>query len=63
MNAEEILDELKRGEVVTIRAADAFEFMRETERHSISPQAIKMEFVGNACVMRSDRVDQPREDQ
>ncbi len=61
MIVTEILDRLDRGEVVTIRASDAFEFMRETERHSLTPQSIKMVFVEDTCVMQRAKPENPND--
>lgn len=60
MNVHEIVDTLNKGETVTIHATDAFEFMRECERHAVTGSAIKMEFSGRKCVMRiSDSAPTP----
>ena len=52
MNALEIIAELKAGRTVTIRAIDAMEFMRECERHEVTPLAIQMSFDWPQCTMR-----------
>jgi hypothetical protein len=51
LNAQEIVDELMTGKTVAVLSDDAFEFMREVERHNISCEAIAMSFRGGQCVM------------
>lgn len=51
MNAQEIIDELVSGKIVAILSDDAFEFMREVERHGISCEGIAMSFRSGQCVM------------
>lgn len=52
MSAEEIVKRLNAGNVVTIRASDAMEFMRECERRLVTGFVVEMDFVGNRCVMQ-----------
>lgn len=51
MNAQEIVNQLRAGKTVAILSDDAFEFMREVERHRISCEGIDMRFSGGQCVM------------
>lgn len=55
MSAKEIVEQLKAGNVVTIRTLDAMEFMREVERRLVTGLVIEMVFVENRCVMQIPR--------
>ena len=54
MDAATIVNELKAGKVVSIAASDAFEFMREIERHQIPTRGIRMVFTDKRCLMSED---------
>lgn len=57
MNAQEIINELKSGKTVALLSYDAFEFMREVERHNISCDGINMSFRSGQCVMTIEAVE------
>lgn len=62
MNAQEIINELKAGKTVAILSDDAFEFMREVERHNIPCEGIAMSFSDGQCVMSIAPQNRPEHD-
>lgn len=60
MNAQEIVSELKAGKTVAILSDDAFEFMREVERHGISCEGIVMSFRSGQCFMVIEEYEDTR---
>lgn len=52
MNALEIIDKLKAGETVEIRAVDAMKFMQECEDHGLTSPIIEMTIEWPRCTLR-----------
>lgn len=52
MNALEIMDRLKDGEAVEIRAVDATEFMRQCEFHGLTSPIIEITIDWPKCTLR-----------